>query len=256
MTKITILGCGSSNGVPSVGIGWGVCDPENPKNRRLRSSILIEEAGKNILVDVTPDFREQALQADLRHIDAILFTHSHADHVHGIDDLRWINVVMQRPIDIYAASETIEDIDNRFGYVFEPLADGVEFYYKPVLVPHLIETDQTIAGVPFKVFEQDHGFVNSLGFRIGNFAYSTDVVRFPEESEQYLYDLDVWIVDCMRIKPHNTHAHLEKVLEWVEKFRPKQVYLTHMSILVDYDEINAMTPENVSPAYDGQIIEV
>ena len=256
MTKITILGCGSSNGVPSVGLGWGACNPENPKNRRLRSSILIEEAGQKILVDVGPDFREQALAADIRHIDAILFTHSHADHVHGIDDLRWINVAMHQPIDIYASAETIQTLEHRFNYVLQPLAEGVDFYYKPVLVPHQIDGHLDIGGVPVKVFPQDHGFCESLGFRVGNFAYSTDVVNLPEYSHQFLYDLDVWVVDCMRLKPHSTHAHLEKVMGWIAEFKPRQVYFTHMSIQVDYDQINDMTPDHVGPAYDGLVIEI
>lgn len=256
MTKITILGCGSSNGVPSVGLGWGKCNPENPRNRRLRSSILIEQAGRKILVDVTPDFREQALRHDINHIDAVLFTHAHADHVHGIDELRWINVAMHRPLDIYAAAETISDIDHRFAYVFEPLADGIDFYYKPVLVPHVISGAFEAAGVPITVFRQDHGYGETLGFKVGNFAYSTDVVDFPEESLENLYGLDVWVVDCLRHKPHATHAHLEKVLEWVAEFKPKQTYFTHMSILFDYDEAMRDTPDHVEPAYDGLIINV
>ncbi|WP_417816425.1 MBL fold metallo-hydrolase [Thalassospira alkalitolerans] len=256
MTKITILGCGSSNGVPSVGLGWGKCNPKNPKNRRLRSSILIEQAGKKILVDVTPDFREQALQHDINHIDAVLFTHAHADHVHGIDELRWINVAMHRPIDVYASSTTIAEIDHRFGYVFEPLAEGVDFYYKPVLIPHVISGPLVPAGVPITAFSQSHGYGETLGFRVGNFAYSTDVVDFPEESREHLYGLDVWVVDCLRHKPHATHAHLEKALEWVAEFKPKQTYFTHMSILLDYDQAMADTPENVAPAYDGLVINV
>lgn len=256
MTKVTILGCGSSNGVPSVGLGWGNCDPKNPKNRRLRSSILIEEAGKKILVDVTPDFREQALRHDINHIDAILFTHAHADHVHGIDDVRWINVVMGQPINIYASAQTISEIDHRFAYVFTPLPDGVEFFFKPVLIPHVISGPFEAAGVPITVFSQDHGYCETLGFKIGKFAYSTDVVDFPESSKEHLYDLDVWVVDCLRHKPHNTHAHVEKLLEWVKEFKPKQVYMTHMSILFDYAAAMADTPDNVEPAYDGLVIDV
>ncbi|OSQ30944.1 MBL fold metallo-hydrolase [Thalassospira sp. MCCC 1A03138] len=256
MTKITILGCGSSNGVPSVGLGWGKCNPTNPKNRRLRSSILIEQAGKKILVDVTPDFREQALRHDINHVDAVLFTHAHADHVHGIDELRWINVAMHRPIDIYASAATISDIDHRFAYVFEPLANGTDFYYKPVLIPHVISGPFEAAGVPITVFRQDHGYGETLGFKVGKFAYSTDVVNFPEESREHLYGLDVWVVDCLRHKPHGTHAHLEKALEWVEEFKPKQTYFTHMSILFDYDEAMADTPDHVAPAYDGLVIDL
>ncbi|MCC9622846.1 MBL fold metallo-hydrolase [Thalassospira sp. MA62] len=256
MTKVTILGCGSSNGVPSVGLGWGDCNPDNPKNVRTRSSILIEEAGKKILVDVTPDFRQQALRHDINHIDAILFTHAHADHVHGIDDLRWINVAMGRPIDIYANAATISDIDHRFNYVFTPLPDGVEFYFKPVLIPHVISGPLEPAGIPFTAFSQDHGYGESLGFRLGNFAYCTDVVEFPEESRHHLYDLDVWVVDCLRHRPHNTHAHLEKVLGWVAEYKPKQVYMTHMNISFDYDQAMADTPDNVAPAYDGLTFDV
>ncbi|MFH1803538.1 MAG: MBL fold metallo-hydrolase [Pseudomonadota bacterium] len=257
MTKITILGCGSSNGVPSVGLGWGECNPDNPKNRRLRSSILIETGGKTILVDVTPDFREQALRHDIKHLDAVLFTHAHADHVHGIDDLRWINVAMHQPIDIFASSDTLDDIHKRFGYVLDPLAEGAGFYYKPVLKPHVIAPGAfEAAGVPLTAFSQDHGYAETLGFRIGNFAYSPDVVRFPESARQHLYGLDVWVVDCLREKPHATHAHLQQALEWVAEFKPRQVYFTHMSILLDYDVANALTPDHVSPAHDGLVIEL
>ncbi|WP_245562901.1 MBL fold metallo-hydrolase [Thalassospira lucentensis] len=222
----------------------------------MRSSILIEEAGKKILVDVTPDFRQQALSHDINHLDAILFTHAHADHVHGIDDVRWLNVAMGQPIDIYASAQTISDIDHRFAYVFTPLPDGVEFFFKPVLVPHVISGPFEAAGVPITVFSQDHGYCETLGFKIGKFAYSTDVVDFPEASKQHLYDLDVWVVDCLHHKPHNTHAHVEKLLGWVEEFKPKQVYMTHMSIQFDYAKAMADTPYNVEPAYDGLVINV
>ena len=259
MTKITILGCGSSNGVPSIGLGWGNCNPYNPKNRRLRSSIFVEKQSKKILIDVTPDFREQALTHNINHIDAIFFTHAHADHTHGIDDLRWINIAMQKPINIYASAITLSDIENRFGYVFKPLASGINFFYKPVLISHTITQDiqdLTVSGIKITTFKQYHGACNSLGLKIGNFVYSTDVVDFPEDSKKYLYNLDVWVVDCLRYNPHKTHAHLNKVLGWVEEFKPKKVYMTHMSILFDYQKAILDTPKNVLPAYDGLIINL
>lgn len=176
--------------------------------------------------------------------------------MHGIDDVRWLNVAMNQPIDIYASAETISDIDHRFNYVFTPLPNGVEFYFKPVLIPHVITGPLVAAGVPITVFSQDHGYGETLGFKIGKFAYSTDVVNFPEQSKQHLYDLDVWVVDCLRHRPHNTHAHLEKLLGWVEEFKPKKVYMTHMGIQFDYAQAMADTPNHVEPAYDGLVIEV
>ena len=259
-TQVTILGCGGSSGVPVIGRGWGACDPTNPKNRRTRSSILIRRAETGLLIDSTPDFRAQALRAGIDRLDAVLYTHAHADHLHGIDDLRWINQAMHRDLPAYGKAEHLELIKDRFSYVFEPLTKTATLYYKPVL-----RAREIIAGQSFSIgdfsdirpIEQDHGYGLTLGFRFDNVAYSTDVVRMPQESFEQLYDLDLWILDCLWMgREHPTHIHWELAEQWIDKLSPKRVLLTHMSHLLDYDEINALTPDFVEPAYDGMSVSI
>lgn len=255
--KIQILGCGPSVGVPSVGGWWGNCNPDNPKNRRRRSSIFIQENNTDILIDTSPDLREQFIDANISHIDAVLYTHAHADHLHGIDELRVINNIMKSEIPIYGNQETIDEIKSRFGYVFGSIKS--EYFYKPVLIPNIIKHKESfkINDVEILPFNQDHGFGGTtLGFRIHNFAYSTDVVKFEEDSFELLKDLDVWIVDCLREKPHETHAHLDLALEWINRLKPKKTILVHLSQMLDYDELKSKLPSSVKPAYDGMIIDV
>jgi phosphoribosyl 1,2-cyclic phosphate phosphodiesterase len=253
--KVTVLGCGGSGGVPLIGDYWGACNPNNPKNRRLRVSILVEEGDTTILVDTSPDLRQQALAVGLKRLDAVLFTHAHADHLNGIDDLRPVNRMIDRALDVYGTPETIAEIRERFGYVFAPIHPGVGFY-KPVLTPHEFTGPFRIGDIPVVPFEQDHGFGKTTGFRIGNIAYSTDVVEMPDSAFAALSGLDLWIVDCLRFEPHVTHAHLEKTLAWIGRAKPKQAVLTHMNHDVDYDEVAARCPPGVEPAYDGMVIEI
>jgi phosphoribosyl 1,2-cyclic phosphate phosphodiesterase len=255
--KITILGSGAAGGVPMVSTGWGDCDPAEPRNRRRRPSILVEEGGQTILVDTSPDLREQLLDADIRHLDAVLYTHTHADHLHGIDDLREINRAMKAPIDVYGTAATLDDIRARFGYVFDPLDPKVMPIYKPWLVPHVLD------GEPFRLgardvvpFDQDHGYCRTTGFRFGRAAYSTDVVNLPEDSLALLENLDLWIIGCLTDMPHPTHAHVDKALGWVERLRPKMTLISHMSPRLDYRQLRDTLPAGVAPAYDGQVIEV
>ena len=259
-TEVTILGCGGSSGVPVIGRGWGACDPTNPKNRRTRSSILLRRGGTSLLVDTTPDFRAQALRAGIDHLDAVLYTHAHADHLHGIDDLRWINQIMHRDLPIYGKAEHLELIKERFSYVFDPLAETATLYYKPVLQAREITAGQNFSIGDFsdiQPLEQDHGYGLTLGFRFDNVAYSTDVVRMPQESLERLHDLDLWIVDCLWTgRAHRTHAHWELTEKWIKTLAPKRVLLTHMSHLLDYDEINALTPDFVEPSYDGLTLSI
>ena len=256
--RVTILGCGHSGGTPLPAAGWGNCDPNNPKNRRLRPSILVEQDDTAILVDTSPDLRDQLLAADIRRLDAVIYTHGHADHLHGIDDLRAINRAMQAEIDAYADAATMAVIEERFGYVLAPLSEGAEIYYKPCLIPHVIAPGDkfSVGSVPITVFDQDHGYMRTLGLRFGALAYSTDVLELPEESFEQLAGIEVWLVGTLVSDPHPTHAHVDKALEWIERVGPSRAILTHMSHRLDYDTLAARLPDGVEPAYDGMIIEV
>jgi len=254
--KVTILGSGAAGGVPMISSGWGRCDPANPKNRRRRPSILIEEAGKTILVDTSPDLREQLLSSEIRHIDAVLFTHGHADHLHGIDDMREINRAMNASVPVYAAQHTLDEISERFDYVFAPLDPTKYGIYKPWLIPHCVDGPFEAAGIPAISFEQDHGYSRTTGYRIGAMAYSTDVLHLPEESMAQLEGLDLWIVGCLLDIPHSTHAHVGKALEWRERLKPKHMVITHMSPRLDYDTLRRELPEGVEPGYDGLVLSL
>ena len=255
--SVTILGCGSSSGVPAIGNYWGACNPKNPKNRRLRSSIFIKSKQTSLLFDATPDLRQQLLNANIRHLDAILVTHAHADHIHGLDDLRFLNVLMNSHINLYATKKVILDIKKRFGYVFEdlsPKANG--FYYKPCLIPNFIKKPFKINELDINFFEQDHGFSKSTGFRINNIGYSTDVINLSEEAFEKLKGIELWIVDCLRVRPHSTHSHLEKTLKWIKRIKPKKAVLTHMNTDTDYDEISKLLPSGCIAGYDGLKIQI
>lgn len=255
--KITILGCGGSGGVPLIGNNWGLCDPNNPKNRRLRPSILVEDGDTAILVDSSPDMRQQLLSANVQKLDAVLYTHAHADHLHGIDDLRGINRIMQKAIPIYANRPTLDEIEKCFGYVLKLLPDGHGFY-KPQLIPHEISGGSKIQIGPVDItaFEQDHGFMKTMGFRFGDFAYSTDVVNMPEEAFAALHGIKIWVVDCFIDEPHNTHSHLAKTLEWIERVKPDRAILTHMSARLDYEKLKKRLPAHVEPAFDGLVLKL
>jgi phosphoribosyl 1,2-cyclic phosphate phosphodiesterase len=256
--RITILGCGAAGGVPTVSIGWGQCDPDNPRNRRRRQSILVEEDATTILVDTTPDLREQLLGAKVRRLDAVLYTHAHADHLHGIDDLREVNRAMEGPIDCYADAGTLKVLSERFAYVVEPVERPADSYiYKPWLVPHPIAGPFRVGAVPVEPYAQDHGFgMVTLGYRFARAAYSTDLVALPEESMARLAGLDLWIVGCLMDKKHSTHASLDTVLGWAARLKPKLTVLVHMSPRLDYAQLAARLPEGVVPGYDGMVLEV
>ena len=255
--KVTILGCGGSNGVPVAGNNWGACDPENPKNRRRRPSILVEWDAHNVLIDTSPDLRDQLLTADVRQIDAVLYSHNHADHVHGIDDLRPIRRLMDSQIQVFAENDVIQSIVGRFSYLFEG-ASSENGLYRPILVPNAIDGPFEIAaGYRVTPFEQDHGICASTGFRLGPVAYSTDVVELPDSAFEALSGVDTWIVDCLRDGPaHPTHAHLEKTLGWIERANVRQAILTHMNHQADYDTLAMACPDGVTPAYDGMVLNV
>ncbi len=255
--KVTVLGCGSSSGTPAVDWGWGCCAPDNPRNRRLRPSILVEDDKTRLLVDTSPDLRQQLLNTGVKKLDAVLFTHYHADHLHGIDDLRPINRAMNGPLDVFADTATLDVIKERFGYVFGPLAEDAKGYHKPTLIPHTLKGGErfTIGSIEISVFVQDHGFCDTLGFRFGPIAYSTDVMELPDYAFGILDGIDVWLIGVLADKPHPTHAHVSKTLDWARRARSKRTILTHLSPNFDYAKLAARLPDGVEPAYDGMVIE-
>lgn len=257
--SVRILGCGASGGVPGIYQGWGACNPENPKNRRLRSSILIQSAQTRLLVDTSPDLRAQLLAASVRELDAVFYTHVHADHVMGLDDLRDINRVMRAPLPIYGSAETLDELRARFAYIFTGDAPTRESIFKPWLVPTAVADRVRIGDLDVHVFDQDHGYGITQGLRIGDFAYSTDVVDLPEAAFDVLAGVRLWVVGCLTDRPHPTHAHLEKVLTWAGRVQPERLVLTHMGMTLDYDATNAAL-QNLNPnwtcAYDGMEMSV
>jgi phosphoribosyl 1,2-cyclic phosphate phosphodiesterase len=253
--RVTVLGCGASTGVPAIGPDWGRCDPNDPRNRRRRVSVLVECHNTAVLIDTSPDLREQLLDVGVARLDAVIVTHAHADHLHGIDDLRSVNRLMQKPIPLYAVAETLAEIDRRFGYAFEPLREAGR-YYKPTLLPHEIVGRFEIQGIPIVPFAQDHGFSTTLGLRIGNFGYSTDVTELDDAAFAAIEGIELWIVDCLRREPHPTHAHLAKTLSWIARARPRRAVLTHMDQSLDYRKLCAELPDGVEPGRDGLLIEL
>lgn len=257
--RVTVLGCGGSNGVPTIGNRWGDCDSANPRNRRRRPSVLVEAAGTRILVDTTPDLREQLLSAQVSRLDAVLYTHDHADHSHGLDDLREINRLMGSPVPVYGLPETLDGLGRRFPYCFQPLEAGQTFYYRPVLDARVVGEGMepfTVGAITIRPFVQDHGYSRTLGFRFGDFAYSTDVLTLDETAFSVLAGTKAWIVDCVRRDPHPVHSHLDNTLDWIKRVRPARAWLTHMNNTMDYDTLLRELPPGVEPAYDGLIIDV
>lgn len=260
----TILGCGSSGGVPRPGLGWGDCDPKNPKNRRRRTSFLVEQRSSNggitrVLVDTAPDLREQLLDAQVTWLDGVLYTHAHADHTHGIDDLRALVLYKRRRIDIYADSITSELLHARFGYCFAT-PPGSE--YPPILNEHRLAAGRPVTidgeGGPIvaRPYLQAHGDISTLGFRFGSLAYSCDLSDLPAESAAALSGLDVWILDALRYKPHPSHLSLSEALDWVERIKPKRAILTNLHADLDYDVLRRDLPAHIEPAFDGMRIEL
>ena len=263
--KVTILGSGSSGGVPRIGGSdgrgdWGACDPTNPKNRRRRCSLLVERGETQLLVDCAPDMREQLIDARVTRLDAVFVTHDHADQSHGIDDLRMIAQNMRRRVDVYAAEETLRVLTTRFGYCFKGHEVGL---YPAILEGHLIARpfrEIAIEGkggsIPVRTFDQDHGTMVSQGFRFGPIAYSSDVVDLDDAAFAALEGVECWIVDALRYRPHPTHAHVEKTLSWIARVRPKRAILTNLHIDLDYAALAGSLPAGVEPAYDGLIVEL
>jgi phosphoribosyl 1,2-cyclic phosphate phosphodiesterase len=260
--RFTVLGCGSSGGNPRVSNDWGKSDPTNPKNRRRRAAALIERIGPLgstvVLIDTGPDLREQLLSARVRHLDAVLYTHEHADHVHGIDDLRGVCYAMKKRVPVWFDGPTKESLTTRFKYCFE---QGAGSNYPSILTGNDIVYGQPIviegAGGAMSILPipQEHGDIVSLGFRIGDLAYSPDISGLPEASVPHLEGLDVWIVDALRYMPHPSHWSVKQTLGWVDRLKPKRAILTHMLGDLDYDTLRRELPEGVEPAFDGLVVE-
>lgn len=248
--KVRILGCGTSSGVPRIGGDWGACDPAEPRNRRSRASILIEHRGTRILVDTGPDLRAQLLDAGIGAVDAVIWTHDHADHCHGIDDLRQVFHHRGSPVPVFARLETLESLRHRFAYAFEGKGG-----YPPVVVAEPLEDRQAIGGIAVAVADQTHGDTSSAGLRFTagarSIGYSTDISELSAEAEAMFRRVDVWIVDALRAKPHPSHAHLGLTLSWIGLVQPSRAILTHMDQSMDYSTLRACLPDGVEPGYDG-----
>ena len=256
--KFTILGCGSSGGVPRPALGWGDCDPSNPKNRRRRTSLLVERHDHGgvtrVLVDTSPDLREQLLDANVDWLDGVLYTHEHADHTHGIDDLRALFIKRRQLVDVYLDADTSAVMRLRFGYCFES-PPGSE--YPPILRERRLTAGEPVTihgqGGPIMALpiQQEHGDIPSLGFRFGNLGYSCDLSGMHAKSAAALTGLEVWIVDALRYRPHPSHFSLDDALRWIERLKPRRAILTNLHADLDYEKLRAELSPHVEPAYDG-----
>lgn len=262
--NVRILGCGSSGGVPRVGNNWGACNPTNPRNQRSRCSVLLRyraesaQADTAALIDTSPDLRTQLLASGIRHLDAVLLSHFHADQCHGIDDVRPLALTQRAQVPVYMDEATAEVILQRFHYCFKGNAG-----YPPILDPRIdlaAGKSVIVAGrggdLEILALDLDHGTCRSLGFRVGPFAYCNDVVEIPEASFALLDGVETLVVDALRYTPHPTHAHVEKALEWIDQINPKAAILTNMHVDLDYDELDRRTPDHVKPAFDGLELDI
>jgi phosphoribosyl 1,2-cyclic phosphate phosphodiesterase len=253
--KVRILGCGTSSGVPRVGNDWGACDPAEPKNRRRRVSILVEQRDTRILVDTAPDLREQLLDAGVRDVSAVIWTHDHADHCHGIDDLRQLFHARRAPIHGYARQETLDLLQIRFGYAFEGKGG-----YPPVVASNLLADRLRIGSIAVRAVDQPHGDIISAGLRFEadgrSIVYATDFHHLTNEMLELYRGTDLWIVDALRRRRHPSHGHLAQVLDWIEEVGPKRSILTHMDHSMDYQGLLSELPAGVEPGYDGLEVDL
>jgi phosphoribosyl 1,2-cyclic phosphate phosphodiesterase len=260
LLRVTLLGTGGSAGVPTIGGAdgrgdWGACDPAEPRNRRTRTSILVQGGQGSLLVDTSADMRAQLLACAVRRVDAILFTHAHADHISGLDDVRILNRIAGRPLEAFATEATLADLRVRFDYAFRPWQPPG--FYRPVLVPCPVAPGETVmaAGLRVRLFEQEHYSTRSLGLRIGGFGYSTDAVALDDAAFAALAGVDTWVVGCFQRAPHRTHAWLARALEWAARVRARRTVLTHMGTDLDWAWMTQNLPPGVEPGFDGQVLE-
>ena len=257
--RVTILGCGGSDGVPMVGGpdgrgDWGLCDPANPRNRRSRASIHVAAGDVGLLIDTTPDLRTQLLDTGIGRVTHVAYTHDHADHTHGLNELRRLVRPSRKRMPVYADADTLRRLRRRFDYAFEQSPSSP---YEAILEAHEILGPFRAGEVAVAPFPQHHGFEQTtLGFRIGDFAYSTDVIGFPDDSFKLLEGIRVWIVDCVGDMPHVTHAHWELTLSWIQRLKPERAILTHMGAGLDYETARRRCPPGVEPGYDGLVVEL
>ncbi|MDP9137376.1 MAG: MBL fold metallo-hydrolase [Pseudomonadota bacterium] len=260
---MTILGCGSSGGVPRIGGLWGACDPANPKNRRRRCSVLVERTGvkgsTRVLIDTSPDLREQLLAAGAAGVDGVVFTHAHADHTHGIDELRAVALNTGSRVPVWADPATAKALEQRFAYAFKT-AEGSE--YPPILDLAVLSASDAFAvsgkggDIVLRPFPVEHGNITALGYRIAGTAYTPDLNGVPELSRAALHGLDCWIVDALRRRPHPSHWCLAETLDWIERFKPGRAVVTNMHIDLDYETLCRELPAHVTPAFDGMAIDI
>jgi phosphoribosyl 1,2-cyclic phosphate phosphodiesterase len=259
--RVTLLGTGSSAGVPVIGGpgghgDWGACDPAEPRNRRTRASVLIEGESGAVLVDTSPDMRGQLLACGIGRVDALVFTHAHADHILGFDDVRILNRIADRPLPAFATSQTFSELERRFDYAFRPWTPPN--FFRPVLDPHIVAPGDTFeaAGMGFLAFEQDHGFSKTLGLRVGPFGYSTDVVELNGAAHAALRGVDTWVVGCYQRAPHRTHAWVDRAVEWARMIGPRRTVLTHMGTDLDWAWLRDHLPPGIEAGHDGLVLDV
>lgn len=261
--KVTILGCGSSPGVPRPNGDWGECDPNEPRNKRRRAALLVQrfdgDEVTNVVIDTGPDFRAQMIDANVKHIDGVVYTHAHADHIHGIDDLRSFVLVTKTRVQVYADDRTLQHLHHSFNYIFER-QKGSD--YPPIAVSHVIETGKAfcVTGkgglVTLTPFGLQHGALRIKGFRIGGLAYCTDVSGFPDKTLPFVSGVDVLIIGALQYQPHPSHLSLSQALDWISRLKPQKAILTHMHIPLDYHTVLASTPAHVEPGYDGMTFDI
>ncbi|MDB5689538.1 MAG: beta-lactamase protein [Sphingomonas bacterium] len=248
--KVVVLGCGTSSGVPRIGNDWGACDPGDPRNRRRRASILVEDGATRILIDTSPDLREQLLAASISAIDAVVWTHDHADHCHGIDDLRQLYHARGAPVDGYARAQTLATLTQRFGYAFSG-RDGYPAVARGTILPDAL----TVGSISMRCVDQPHGAITSVGIRFDcrgrSIGYATDFHELTPAMAELYEGVDLWIVDALRYRPHPTHPHLARTLEWIERLGVGRAVLTHMDQSMDYATLLGELPANVAPGFDG-----
>ena len=260
--RVTILGCGGSAGVPQVGGvdgrgDWGACDPAEARNHRTRSSIVIESAtGERLLVDTGPDLRTQLLACAIPRVDALLFTHAHADHITGLDEVRILNRITGKPMPTYGTEQTLTELARRFDYAFRPWQPPS--FFRPVMdrQPFAFGDRVTAAGLDVQVFEQDHHVVKTVGLRIGLFGYSTDVVRLGNEAFETLRGVDTWVIGCFQRAEHTTHAHVDRVIAWAERVGARRTILTHMGPDLDWSWLTRRLPSGIEPGQDGMVLHI